>query len=493
MPLRILVVDDDPSVRHLLMNLLTDKHTVREACDGKTALELSSIEPFDLVLCDIRLNGLSGFEVLRSLKGDAGNQAEIVMMTGFGGLDSVVQATHHGALDYLTKPFSMDQILNLVTAIEERKSPNNQQAEIMATLPISDNNPLSNEITGVSPAMIELYKYIARVAATDLTVTIYGESGTGKEMVARTIHRHSARKSKPFIAVNCGALTESLLESELFGHQRGAFTGALASRRGLFEEADGGTLFLDEIGETSLAFQVKLLRALQEGEIKPVGSNDIVRVNVRVITASNVDLRQLVRNKRFREDLLYRINAMTLEIPPLRERREDIALLIQRFAAQVQRQFQSQEAHSLTIPAPFSLSSTDPLLTSASSPACRKKQLTFTPAALQLMMQYDWPGNVRQLQNTIYRLVALTGGRLIQERDLPAEISQPTALALPLEIGTLPQELISFQELQRRYLTRVLSATSGNKVRAARILGVDRKTVDRLARNYDIAIESFRK
>jgi DNA-binding NtrC family response regulator len=214
---------------------------------------------------------------------------------------------------------------------------------------------------------------------------------------------------------------------------------------------------------------------------------------VRVITASNVDLRQLVRNKRFREDLLYRINAMTLEIPPLRERREDIALLIQRFAAQVQRQFQSQEAHSLTIPAPFSLSSTDPLLTSASSPACQKKQLTFTPAALQLMMQYDWPGNVRQLQNTIYRLVALTGGGLIQESDLPAEISQPTALALPLEIGTLPQELISFQELQRRYLTRVLSATSGNKVRAARILGVDRKTVDRLARNYDIAIENFRK
>ncbi len=452
MALKILVVDDEEQIRKLLVDVLASRHEVHTASNGQLAIQLAQSVPFDLVLCDINMAGLSGFDVLNTLKSKLQSDAEIVMMTGFSCLDSVMQATQGGAADYLAKPFTLSQLEQLIREIEERRR---SKGVPLTTLTTSNGG----EIVGTSPAMIELFKQMARIAATDLTVTIYGESGTGKELVARTIHRHSARALHPFIAINCGALTETLLESELFGHMRGSFTGAVSTHRGLFEEADGGTIFLDEIGETSLAFQVKLLRVLQEGEIKPVGSNRSVSVNVRVITASNRDLAQAVEEGRFRQDLLYRINAVTLSLPPLRERSEDIPQLIHRFLIQLGEE--------------------------------KPRQITFTPAALEKLLHYNWPGNVRQLQNTVKRLAALSTNGLIHESDLPPEIRNYEDT---VELKKLVSDnLVTLQELERRYLIQVLTATRGNKFQAARILDVDRKTVDRMIRTHKIDVEQFKQ
>lgn len=476
MSLRILVVDDDELIRRLLVETLADSYEVHTAGDGQIALQLANSLSFDLVLCDIRMAGINGFDVLKTLKQELQSQAEIVMMTGYGGLDAVMRATQGGAIDFIAKPFDLDRILHLAESVATRKAFHQKAARPESEV---DNRQLtetiSDDIVGTSPAMIELFKTLARVAATDLTITIYGESGTGKEMIARTIHRHSARASQPFLAVNCGALTETLLESELFGHQRGAFTGATSNHRGLFAEADGGTLFLDEIGETSLAFQVRLLRVLQEGEIKPVGANRVARVNVRIITASNRNLKQAVSEGTFREDLLYRINAMTLQLPPLRERSDDIPLLVRRFSEEAKQKVMGQAAGS------------DGSVTRTTG------HIEFTPAALQRLCQFSWPGNVRQLQNTVHRLAALSTGGIVHESDLPAEIRESEPEHLPVETGTDREDLISLQELERRYLNKVLTATNGNKVKAARILKVDRKTVDRLMRNYGIKPECFKQ
>jgi DNA-binding NtrC family response regulator len=473
MKLRILVVDDDELIRRLLRETLGEKYQVHTAGDGQTALRLAREIPFDLVLCDIRMTGLNGFDVLHAFKQELNSKAEIVMMTGFGGLDAVMRATQGGAIDFIAKPFDLERILRLAGAVASRLS--FKQEAAAAQSEAERPEAITGEIVGGSPVMIELFKSVARVAATDLTVTIYGESGTGKELIARTIHQHSSRASRPFVAVNCGALTETLLESELFGHQRGAFTGAIAAHRGLFEEADGGTIFLDEIGETSLAFQVRLLRVLQEGEIKPVGSNRVVRVSARVITASNRNLKQAVNDGLFRQDLLYRINAMTLELPPLRERREDIPLLIQRFVSEAAGMARGATAGS------------------GHNSARTARQIEFTPAAIERLCACAWPGNVRQLQNTIHRLVALCASGVIHESDLPPELSQPEETALPVELGNSSEDLITFQELERRYLIRVLGATSGNKVQAARILNIDRKTVDRMMRTHGIESECFKQ
>lgn len=477
MALRILVVDDDELIRRLLVETLGEQYEVHTAGDGQTALRLAHEIPFDLVLCDIRMAGLNGFDVLHAFKQELRSEAEIVMMTGYGGLDAVLRATQGGAIDFIAKPFDLDRILRLADSVAERLAYREAAQDAAISGETEKPELLPDQIVGTSPAMIELFKSVARVAATDLTVTIYGESGTGKELIARTIHQYSARAARPFIAVNCGALTETLLESELFGHQRGAFTGATATHRGLFEEADGGTIFLDEIGETSLAFQVRLLRVLQEGELKPVGSTRVVRVDVRVITASNRNLKQAVSDGLFRQDLLYRINAMTLELPPLRERREDIPLLIRRFVG---------EAAGLVTSATAGASAGQP-----GAPAAR--QIEFTPAALERLCAFNWPGNVRQLQNTIHRLVALSTSGVIHENDLPPEVREPEELAVPVETGNGPEDLITFQELERRYLIRVLTATGGNKVQAARILNIDRKTVDRLMRTYGIESECFKQ
>jgi len=451
MTLKILIIDDEELIRKLLVEALNDRHEVYAASNGQEALHLARAIPFDLILCDINLGGSSGFDVLSALKGEQQSRAEVIMMTGFSNLDSVMRAARGGAVDYITKPFTLDRINQLIDAIEARRALRQAPVAELAA-------DAGGEMVGNSPAMIELFKQMARIAATDLPVTIYGESGTGKELLVRTIHRHSARASHPFIAVNCGALTETLLESELFGHLRGSFTGATARHRGLFEEAHGGTIFLDEIGETSLGFQVKLLRALQEGEIKPVGSNRDVRVNVRVLTASNRDLEQAVKENRFRQDLLYRINAVTLTVPPLRERREDIPQLIRRFLKP--------------------------------SAAGTHRQVEFTPEAMARLTHYDWPGNVRQLQNIVQRLAALCVSGVVGESDLPPEVRGQDLSAGAAEIA--PDGLVTLEEMERRYLLQVLAATRGNKLQAARILNVDRKTIDRMVRAHHIEVETFK-
>jgi two-component system response regulator AtoC len=451
MALKILVVDDEELIRKMLLEALGDRCEVYTASSGQQAIQLAQAVSFDLVLCDINMNGLNGFDVLKAFKDDLRSEAEIVLMTSFAGLDSVMQAMLGGAVDYLQKPFTLDRVNKLIATIEERQS--FRRAPLQRAVA-----ELGGEIIGTSPAMIDVFKQMARIAATDLTVTVYGESGTGKELIARTIHRHSARALFPFIAVNCGALTETLLESELFGHLRGSFTGAMAAHRGLFEEAHGGAIFLDEISESSPAFQVKLLRVLQEGEIKPVGSTRNAKINVRVITASNRDLEQAVQERLFRQDLLYRINAVTLRLPPLRERREDIPQLIRCFLGQ-----------------------------SAESAG---REIEFTPGAMERLLRCDWPGNVRQLQNVVQRLAALSASGVIHESDLPPEIGEQAPAAWAA--AATSEGLVTFQELERRHLIQVLSATQGNKLQAARILNVDRKTIDRMVRTHGIEVEAFK-
>ncbi|HZS07784.1 MAG TPA: sigma-54 dependent transcriptional regulator [Blastocatellia bacterium] len=453
MSIKILVVDDEELIRKMLTKALADRYEVYSAGDGLEAIKLAKSLSPDLVLCDINMEGMNGFGVLDALKKELQSAAEIVLMTSYGNLDSVRRAAQGGAVDFISKPFTLERIESLIQSLEEKY--------FFKPGPAADaGNETDGEIVGSSPAMIELFKQMTRVAGTSLPVTIYGESGTGKELIARTIHRFSACASRPFVALNCGALTETLLESELFGHQRGAFTGAMAAHAGLFEEADGGTVFLDEIGETSPAFQVKLLRVLQEGEIKPVGSSRSVRVNVRVVTASNRDLKQATKEGHFRQDLLYRINAVVLKVPPLRERREDIPRLITRFLGR--------------------------------SAENRNRTVEFTPAALDRLVNYSWPGNVRQLQNTVQGLAAFSTTGVISESDLPAEILGNEA-APSDHSSAAGGMLCTMHEMERQHLLRVLTATRGNKREAARVLGVDRNTVDRMVRTHGIEVRAFKK
>jgi transcriptional regulator with GAF, ATPase, and Fis domain len=320
-------------------------------------------------------------------------------------------------------------------------------------------------LTGRAPAMIELYKEIARVAPSRSTVLIYGESGTGKELVARSLHKHSPRAAEPFIAVNCGALTETLLEAELFGHVRGSFTGAVSDRKGLWEEAGDGTLFLDEIGETSPAMQVKLLRALQEGEIRRVGASRAVRVNARVVAATNRNLEKEVRAGNFREDLFYRLSVVTLGVPPLRERRSDIPLLAERF------------------------------LSRASESVGRR--LRFSEGARLSFVSYDWPGNVRELENAVEYAALHARGQEVQPEDLPAKMQtgelRSRALLHHSPLTALYADLVSLDELERRYLIHVLEATGGNRTRAAEILGIDRRTLYRMAERFQIKLDEKRE
>ncbi|HJQ68173.1 MAG TPA: sigma-54 dependent transcriptional regulator [Blastocatellia bacterium] len=438
--MRVLVVDDEDAVRDIVVNAMNARgYQVWSASSGSQALELAAQYDFDLVFCDVVMDGLSGFDVLKALRENKAQESEIVLMTGQASVEAAIEAVQKGANDYICKPFSISVLQAIASAVEQRRYPSK-------LIEVEIQKAVSHEILGNSPAMIEVVKTATRVAATELPVIIYGESGTGKELIARLIHRKSERADRPFVAVNCGALPDTLLESELFGHTRGAFTGADMVRRGLFEEADGGTLLLDEVTETSPAFQVKLLRALQEGEIRPLGSNTRKRVNVRVLAATNREPQALVESGLFRQDLLYRLQGVAITLPPLRERREDIYTMSLAFLNQYN---------------------------------IRGRQLSVTKDAMLALECYHWPGNVRELKHTMQRLAALSNG-IIRLEDLPPEmVSTPTVASVMNDI--LPDgELPTLEQLEANYLLRVLSAVGGNKSRAAQILGVDRKTLYRM-------------
>ncbi|PWT92335.1 MAG: two-component system response regulator [Blastocatellia bacterium] len=449
---RVLVVDDDRASCELLREIFVSQDwLVDTALTPDEALQKAQLDNFDLVVSDINLEAeKNGLDLLKELRG----QCPVILVTAFGSLDSAVTASREGAWDFISKPFKVEEVIAVAQQALNQTRASRDQDEV-APLPAS----LSYEnmgLIGRSPAMIELYKAIARVAPTKATVLIVGDSGTGKELVARAIHKHSPRANHPFVPVNCGALTETLLEAELFGHVRGAFTGAASDRKGLWAEADGGTLFLDEIGETSSAMQVKLLRALQEGEIRRVGASKTERIDTRVIAATNRNLEKEVKSGSFREDLFYRLSVVTLRVPPLRERRTDIPLLADRFLM-------------------------------LASERVERGPFRITEEAIRTLVAYDWPGNVRELESAVEHATLRARGKEITPHDLPEKFqSADLRDAAQSPLTTLYGDLPSLAEVERRYLIYVLDSLSGNRSRAAEVMGIDRRTLYRMAERYGI-------
>jgi DNA-binding NtrC family response regulator len=448
---RILVVDDDQDSCELLREIFSaEGWQVDTALTPSQAFNVAKKETIDLVVSDVNLEAnQSGLDLLKDLRA----QCPVILVTGFGTLDSAVEAAREGAWDFISKPFKVQEVVATArrALAQDRRSHSTGRTSEQLSAPYEQGGLL-----GRSPVMIGLYKEIARVAPTRSTVLIVGESGTGKELVARSIHQHSTRSSGPFVAINCGALTETLLEAELFGHVRGAFTGAVGDRKGLWEEATGGTLFLDEVGETSPAFQVKLLRALQESEIRRVGSSRSTQVDARVLAATNRNLEREVKTGKFREDLFYRLSVVTLRVPALSERRTDIPLLAERFLGVVL----DREGH---------------------------KQLSLSEETVRTLVAYDWPGNVRELESAIEYAVLHARGNEIVPDDLPAKLqSDQVRSAARSPLSALFEDLPALDELERRYLLYVLEVAGGNRTRAAEILGIDRRTLYRMIERHGV-------
>jgi len=440
---RILIVDDDGETCRFMAELLERPgREIRTTQDANEALTLAR-QPFDLLISDINLDAQqNGMDVLRAFKQSNG-RGHVVLISGFGTLQTAIDAVRAGAFDYISKPFNISEVKATVErALSDVGTP-------VAPRPSLDVPPPG--LIGRTAGMLSVYKQIAHAANAAAPVLIIGDSGTGKELVARAIHAHGRRSGRPFVPINCGALTESVLESELFGHTRGSFTGAIADTKGIFEQATGGTVFLDEIGETSPALQVKLLRVLQEGEVRPVGGSRLVKVDVRVVAATNVDLEREVTAQRFRQDLFYRLSVIVIRVPALRDRREDIPLLIQTF------------------------------LQNACARAGRRVELSHS--AISALTAYRWPGNVRELENTIERLVVFSRGSVIDVSDLPFKATGPDLHE------RLFADLPSLDEIERRYLLHVIEQVGGNRTRAAEVLGIDRRTLYRMAERFSIDLK----
>ncbi len=441
---RVLIVDDQQSMCEMIdTDLRTRGFETRWCVSADEALRYLQAEEFDTLLTDVRMPGVSGLQLCQQVV-CTWPDIPVVVMTAFGSMETAVEALRAGAFDFITKPIELEILaMTLQRAIEHRRLERQvrQLSEQVA------RTAGFGRLIGESPVMQDLYDQLSRIADSEAPVMLSGESGTGKEVVARSIHDHSRRAAKPFVALNCAALPESLLESELFGHASGAFTDARTARKGLFQQAQGGTLLLDEIGEMPLAMQAKLLRVLEEGVLRPLGQEQEVAVDVRVLSATNRDLEADVQAGRFRQDLYYRINVIQLELPPLRARGNDILLLAQHFLES----FASQAS---------------------------KQIRGISPSAAEKLLAYDWPGNVRELRNVIQRAVALTSYDQIAVDDLPEKIRDHRGTQLLLA-GDSPDDVLPLEELERRYIGHVLRLVGGNKTLAARKLGLDRKTLYR--------------
>ena len=435
---KILVVDDEPGLRQSLGLLLTDSgYTVTAEQNGRRALERATAEPFDLVLCDVRMPEMDGLTFLRNYR-QRGGSALVIVMSAYGGEDAAIAAMKEGAYDYLPKPFRPDEVVLTLRKAEERERLRQEVVGLKAQLA---SGPEERGLVAESAPMRQALALVARVAEHNTTVLITGESGTGKEVIARAIHRASPRAARAFVGINCAAIPEALLESELFGHVRGAFTGASADKTGLFEAANGGTLLLDEIGELPTGLQAKLLRVLQEGEIRRVGDQKTKQVDVRVLAATARDLEVETRTGRFREDLFYRINVVAIELPPLRERRPDIAPLARLFAARLAKRF--------------------------------ARPVALSDAAVAWLEQQEWPGNVRELENAIERAAVLSNKESLDPGDFSAA---PDARRMTddARVGTLDEAV---EVAEREAITAALSATNGNRREAAKRLGVSLRTL----------------
>ena len=445
---RILVIDDDPDTCRLMRDLLSRPgRDVDASTDPDSALLRHRSRPYDVVVTDLNLGpDRDGIDVLRATR-ETSARTQVVIVTAFGELAKAVEAVREGAFDFLSKPFNAAEFRQVVERALERTTiaPATQEDRGVSALPPG--------LLGRSPAMTSVYKQIAYAAASDVPVLIIGESGTGKELVARAIHEHSKRAARPFVPINCGALTETLLESELFGHARGSFTGAHADTKGIFQVAHTGTVFLDEIGEMSPALQVKVLRVLQEGEVRSVGTTRPSHVDVRVVAATNVDVEKAIVDGRFRQDLYYRLGVVVIHLPPLRDRRDDIPLLVERFL----RAARGKSGKSVEI----------------------------SEATMETLAAYAWPGNVRELENTIERVVVFSRGSRIEPSDLPPGFG---GRAAGLESQALFAGLPTLDEVERRYLVHVLQHVGGNRSRAAEVMGIDRRTLYRMAERFGIPL-----
>ena len=451
---KIFVVDDDEAARTLLVEaLVKEGYEVEAFSGGQAAVERGRQVAPDLVLTDLRMEQGDGLMLLKEFKRFSPDTA-IVLLTAFGSLEGAIAAIKQGAYDYLAKPFKKEEIRLVVQRSLDHARLVRENARYRDEA--RSREPWS-QLVGSSPAMLEVYKLVARVSEGRSTVLIEGESGTGKELIARAVHSNSRRRDKPFIPVNCGALPDHLLESEMFGYEKGAFTGAVGSKAGLFEAANGGTLFLDEIGDLGPSLQVKLLRVMQEQEVRRVGSTASVKVDVRIIAATNRDLATLVKEGKFRDDLYYRLNVVRIVLPSLAERREDIPMLAQHF-------LQKYAKQSLHVKG-------------------------FLPETMALLKRYRWPGNVRELENAVERAVSLSHGPLLLPEDLPEAVrneSASTTVSQDSLVGTDQNVLLTLDEVEKRHLARVLKETKGNKVKAAKILGIDRRTLYRMAERFGL-------
>ncbi|CAG1065339.1 Regulatory protein AtoC [uncultured bacterium] len=439
---RVLIVDDDVSLRRVLeYNLQEEGYEVLTAGSGEEGLRLFDERGPALVVTDLKMPGMGGFQLLREVK-ERSPDTVVIVITAFGAVEAAVEAMKAGAYDFITKPFNREALKLTVRKALDMQGLSRENRRLKEEL--SEREEFRS-IIGISRPMEEVFRVIDRVADTDATVLITGESGTGKELVARAIHGQSSRRTAPFVAINCAAIPRDLLESELFGHVKGAFTNALMDKRGLFEEADGGTCFLDEIGDMPISLQVKLLRVLQTSEIRRIGGTTSTFVNVRFVAATNKHLPSMVKSKEFREDLFYRLHVITINLPPLRDHLDDIPLLAEHF-------FRKAVAKS------------------------KKDVRCISQEAMDVLASYNWPGNIRQLENTIERAIALTSNKALLVSDIPSEVLKKADSPAGPEFPTLAK-------VKLEYIDEVLRHTNGNQKQAAEILGIDRKTLYRLLKN----------
>ena len=445
---RILIIEDDSKMRNAVTAIMKKLgHETMAFGDGESGLKQGEQTDFDLAIVDLKLPGINGLEVLRNLK-KTNKSISVIMITAYATIDSAVEAMKAGAEDYLPKPFNLEQIRIVVNKVLEKHDLRLKTSYLQGQL--GERYGFGN-IVGKSSGMKKVMGTVVKVADSRTTILILGETGTGKELVARAIHFNSPRERDIFLPVNCGALSDHLLDSELFGHVKGAFTGAVSAKRGLFEVADGGTIFLDEIGDINLTLQKKLLRVLEEGEIQPVGGTERIKADVRVVAATNSNLERMIGDGRFREDLYYRLNVVSIEIPPLRERKEDIKLLTFHFLSHF-----CKENH--------------------------KAITSISPEAMDVFMKYDWPGNVRELRNVIERVVLLETSDTVTVEYLPERLETIERTPEEDDAG----DLYTLEEVSRRYIKEVLDRTDGNKTRASKILGINRTSLWRIVRRLKL-------
>lgn len=446
----ILVAEDEDLMRAIVSRLLEEAgYRVAAVASAEEALEVFAAEDVAVTVTDIRMAGMDGLALLDRVK-DVDAEALVIVMTAYSSVDSAVAALRKGAYDYVTKPFVNEDLLQSIKNALRQRELFRENRALRREL---DRRYSFSEIIGTSDALQQVFRLVEKVAATNTNVLIQGESGTGKELIARAIHHNSARADRPFVAINCGALPETLLESELFGHLKGAFTGAVAAKPGLFRSAEGGTVFLDEIGEVTPAMQVRLLRAVQEHEVTPLGASTPVQFDARIISATNRDLEREVAEARFREDLFYRLNIIELHLPPLRERREDIPLLVRHFVKRTAREQQQDEK-------------------------------PIEPPAITAFLNYTWPGNVRELQNAVERAFTLSGDTIDLD-SLPPRVRDAAIKSGPDAIRDPDGLRPTLAEIERRHILDTLSAVNQDKARAANILGIDLSTLYRKLKRYD--------